>query len=85
MDPETVAKKNLDLHAEWMRYLFAHPEVMDQIPEGAHVIILPTDDSALAEENAKLIDAVRAQDVPVVVVHLTSPKPPTPQIEVLRR
>jgi hypothetical protein len=85
MDSETIVKKNLDLHAEWMRYLFEHPEAMDQIPEGAQVVILPTDDPELAQENAKTLRAAQAQGVPIVVVHLTSPKPPTPQIEVLSR
>lgn len=85
MDHEAIVKRNLDLHAEWMRYLFAHPEAMDQIPDGAQVVILPTDDPELAQENAKILTAAHTKGSPVVVVHLTSPKPPTPQIEVLSR
>lgn len=83
MNTETIVKKNLDLHAEWMRYLFEHPEAMDQLPDGAQVIILPTDDTELARENTKLLTAAKAEGVPIVVVHLASPKPPIPQIEVL--
>jgi len=83
MDRETVVKKNLDLHAEWMRYLFDHPEAMDQIPEGAQVVIIPTDEPELARENTQTLTAARGQGGPVVVVHMPFPKPATPQIEVL--
>lgn len=85
MDRDTLVRRNLDLHAEWMRYLFEHPEAMDRIPEGAQVVILPTDDPALAKENTKTLTAARARGGPIVVVHLASPKAPTPQIEVLSR
>ena len=85
MEHETIVKKNLDLHAEWMRYLFEHPEAMDQIPEGAQVVILPTDDPELAQENTKTLTAAQSHGVPIVVVHLASPKPQMPQIEVFSR
>ena len=85
MDRDTIVKKNLDLHAEWMRYLFDHPEAIDQIPEGAQVVILPTDDPELATINTKTLTDAKRRGLPVVVVHLASPKVPTPQIEVLSR
>ena len=85
MNPQTVVDRNLELHAEWLRYLVAHPEAMDRIPEGAQVIILPTDDPALARENTKILTAAQHEGVPVVVVRLASPKPQTPQIEVLSK
>ena len=85
MDREMVIKRNLDLHAEWMRYLFEPPEAMDQIPDGAQVVMLPMDDPGLTRENTKTLTAARARGGAVVVVHLASPKPPTPQIEVLAR
>ena len=85
MDAELIVKKNLDLHAEWMRYLFEHPEAMDRIPEGAQVVILPIDDPQLAQENTKTLTAAKTQGIPVVVVRIPSPKPPTAQIEVLAR
>ena len=85
MSRETLVRRNLDLHAEWMRYLFEHPEAMDRIPDGAQVVILPTDDPELAQENRKVLASAQQRGVPLVVVHLASPKPPTPQIEVLAR
>ena len=85
MKHDVIVQKNLDLHAEWMRYLFAHPEAMDQIPEGAQVVILPTDDPELSRENTKTLHAAKRRGIPLVIVHLASPKPPVPQIEVLSR
>jgi hypothetical protein len=83
VDAELIVKKNLDLHAEWMRYLFEHPEAMDRIPEGAQVVILPLDDAELAQENTKTLRAAQREGLPIVVVRIPSPKPPTAQIEVL--
>ena len=85
MESEQIVKKNLELHAEWTRYLFEHPDAMDRIPEGAQVVILPTDDPELARENTKTLTAAQRQGIPVVVVRIPSPKPPTAQIEVLSR
>ena len=85
MDHDTLVKKNLDLHAEWMRYLFDHPEAMDQIPEGAQVVIIPTDEPEVARENAHTLAAARGRGIPVVIVHMPFPKPIIPQIEVFSR
>ena len=85
MEHDLIVKKNLELHAEWMRYLLEHPEAMDQIPEGAQVVILPTDDPELARENEKTLVTAQAQGIPVVLVRIPSPKPPPVQIEVLAR
>src|SRR3972149_3329619 len=50
MKKEDIIKKNLDLHAEWMKYVFENPEVLDRIPKGAVLVILPEDDNELYEE-----------------------------------
>ena len=83
MERELLVRKNLDLHAEWMRYLLEHPEAMDRIPEGAQVVIVPTDDPSVAQENTKTLTAAKQQGIPLVVVHMPSPVHPTPQIEVV--
>jgi len=84
MGPDEVVKKNLDLHAEWMRYVFEHPEVLEQVPAGAHLVIVPTDDPELAQANEQTVHALRAKGLPVVVVRMKSPTPPVPTIEVAR-
>ncbi len=56
MTKNEIVKKNLDLHGEWMNYVFEHPEVLDRIPKGAVLVILPEDDEALYDENYKVLE-----------------------------
>lgn len=44
-------KKNLDLLNEFMKYAFENPDVLEKIPPGAELIILPLDDPELYEYN----------------------------------
>jgi hypothetical protein len=44
---DEVIRKNLDLHAEWMKYTFENPDVLDRIPKGA---VLVLEDKELYEE-----------------------------------
>jgi hypothetical protein len=65
-----------------MRYVFDHPEMLDQIPPGAHLVILPTDDPELAAENTTLLNRFREAGHPVVIVRMATPRPLTPHVEV---
>lgn len=55
MRKEEIVNKNLDLHGEFMKYTFEHPEILDQIPKGATLVILPEDNPFLYKENLKII------------------------------
>ena len=65
-----------------MQYVFAHPEVLDRIPAGASLLIIPTDNAELAQANEHTLRSLRARGLPVVVVRMKSPTPPVPTIEV---
>lgn len=82
MEKNEIIKNNFDLHAEWMRYVFEHPEVLDRIPKGAELIIIPNDDSGLARENQKIAQKLKTEGLPFVVIHLDLPRPPKPEIEI---
>src|SRR3989304_1240226 len=41
MTRDEAIRKNLDLHAEWMKYTFENPDILDKIPKGAALEILP--------------------------------------------
>jgi len=82
MIQEEIVRRNLDLHAEWMKYVFEHPEILDKIPAEAQLVIIPNDDPVMAEENSKIAKNLKSQGLPVVIVHIDSPKPVTAQIEV---
>jgi len=56
MTKDEIMKKNLDLHSEWMKYAFENPDVLDKIPKGAVLVILPEDDRELYEENYKILE-----------------------------
>ena len=84
MTQDEIIKKNLDLFNEFMRWAFEYPALLDQIPAGAELVILPENDAKLREENLKMVRALRAQGNRVVVIKLHQPeKVPPPEIEVV--
>ena len=48
---ETIVEKNITLSFEFKRYILEHPEVLEQIPDGAQVVVLPQDDPELYRIN----------------------------------
>lgn len=78
-----VIRKNLDLHAEWMKYTFENPDVLDRIPKGAVLVILPEDDKELYEENYKVLEENRKKNIPVFVVTMKMPKLHISNIEII--
>jgi hypothetical protein len=83
MEQVEIARRNLDLLNEFMQYAFEHPGVLDQIPSGAEMVILPENDPELAAENTRTVRALEEKGSPVVVVKLRRREPiPEPKIEV---
>lgn len=83
MSQDEIVKKNMELHAAWMSYCFEHPETLEQIPANAQLVIIPNDNPSLARENMRTADNLKKKGCSVVIVHIDTPKPPTPQIEVI--
>jgi len=83
MTKEEVIKKNLDLHAEWMKYTFENPDVLDRIPKGAVLVILPEDDKELYAENYKILEQNKRKGIPVFVVTMKMPKPHISSMEIV--
>lgn len=81
MKRNDIVKKNLDLHAEWVRYVFEHPEVLDKISKGTQIVIIPTNDAELAKENQKIAQEFKSKGIPSVIIHIELPKHSSPQIE----
>lgn len=79
---EEVVKKNLDLHLEWMKYISENPDVLDRIPKGATLVILPEDDEELYKENIEIVEKSRKENIPVVIVRMKTPKTTISKIEV---
>ncbi len=83
MAKNEIIKKNLDLHSEWMKYVFEHPEVLDRIPKGAVLVILPEDDEVLYNENYRVLEKNKTKGIPVFVVTMKTPKSQISNIEVV--
>jgi hypothetical protein len=83
MTKDEVIKKNLDLHSEWMNYTFENPDVLDRIPEGAVLVILPENDKELYEENYKILEENKRKGIPVFIVTMKMPKPQISGIDII--
>ena len=83
MNKDLAIKKNLDLLNEFMRYTFNNPEVLENIPPDAEVIILPIDDRELSEYNKRMADKMFSQGKKVVLVKMKRPDLPVPELELM--
>ncbi len=83
MTKDDIIKKNLDLHAEWMKYIFENPDVLDRIPKGAVLVILPEDDKELYEENYKILEENKKKGITVFVVTMKMSRPQVLNIEII--
>ena len=72
---ETIAEKNITLSFEFERYIAEHPDMLEQIPQGAEVVLLPQDDPELYRIN---LEAARREKKvhPVVYVEIKALAPP---------
>lgn len=83
MIKDDIIKKNLDLHAEWMKYVFENPDVLNRIPKGAVLVILPEDDAELYKENYKILEENKNKGIPVFAVTMKIPKPQISNIKII--
>jgi hypothetical protein len=69
--------KSLTLSFEFSRYIIAHPEMEEQIPKGALVILLLEDDPVFNQRAMELAQTNRETNRPVVIVRIQKLLPPT--------
>jgi len=75
---ETITEKNITLSLEFERYISEHPEMLEQIPNGAEVVLLPKDDPELYRINLDAAQKARPvrEKNPVVYVEIKAMAPP---------
>ena len=75
---ETIIEKNITLSFEFERYILEYPEVLEQMPQGAEIVLLPRDDPELYRINMKIArKALSQKDAPpVIYVEVESLAPP---------
>jgi len=67
---EAIIEKNITLSFEFERYIAEHPEILEQIPEGAAVIFLPKDDPELYRVNLETARKAQAEGKASCIVFL---------------
>ncbi len=74
MKKESIVKKNLDLLDEFMKYAFDHPDILDEVPRDASLVILPEGDLSLQKENRKMLSRLKAKGKEVIAIKLKATK-----------
>lgn len=72
-----MIERNIELSAEFSRYLFEHPEIEAKIPIDAEIILLPEFDQELKEFNLELGKAIEVHGDRVVYVTIKDIRPKT--------
>ncbi len=72
-----MIERNIELSAEFSKYLFEHPEIEDQISIDAEIVLLPEFDKELKEFNLRLGKDIEANGSKVVYVMIKDIRPKT--------
>lgn len=76
MSRETdMTERNIELSAEFSRYLFEHPEIEKRVPRAAEIILLPEYDADLKAFNVELGKRVEAEGSQVFYVVIKKLRP----------
>lgn len=84
MTERELFTKNLRLSREFDLYLLEHPEVAQDIPEDAMIVLLPEEDADLCRQNKEMAVARRVPGQPVVYVRLGKLAPPKSRLSSAR-
>jgi len=77
MTDKELFDKSLTLSFEFSRYLIAHPEIDEQIPKGALVVLLLESEPEFNERAIELAQDQRETGQQVVIVRVQQLLPPT--------
>jgi len=72
---EEMTQKNIELSAEFSRYLFEHPEVEATLPADAEIVLLQEMDAELSVYNQTIGREMEARGEKVVYVRLGRLRP----------
>jgi len=72
---ETIVEKNMTLSFEFERYIFENPTILENIPDGAEVVLLPKDDPELYRTNLRASQK-RGSETPIVYIEIEALAPP---------
>lgn len=82
LKPEIVADKVFELMEQFNHYVFAHPDILDEFPEQAILVLLDPEDEAFNRANEELAKSVpNPPDAPIVYVRMTKQVRMVQQVE----
>jgi len=67
-----IAKRNIALTGDIMRYLFGNPKVFESLPDNFELVILPDDDPEIRMYNLELLDKYGSEGKPIVFARFQS-------------
>lgn len=76
MKAKAMAHKNILLGMEFDKYLLEHPDLLDQVPQGAYVVLLPEYDNELLTANMRLARRRLKEGEKVIFVRVAKLAPP---------
>jgi Family of unknown function (DUF5647) len=68
IDPDRFARCQMELAAEFAKYLLAHPEADESIPEGAYVYFEVQGDPEFSDYSRELAQRREREGLPVICV-----------------
>jgi len=71
MTREELFRKNQQLSTEFELYLLEHPEIEEQIPDNAMIVLVPEYDQELATKNIELAEANKEPGQAIVYIKIT--------------
>jgi hypothetical protein len=70
-----MVERNIELSAEFSRYIFEHPEIEEKIPVDAEVVLLPEFDKELKEFNLQLGKNIENEGGKVIYISIKEIRP----------
>jgi hypothetical protein len=70
-----MVEQNIELSAEFSRYLFEHPEIEEKISVDAEVVLLPEFDEELKEFNLQLGKNIEKEGGKVIYISIKEIRP----------
>ena len=70
-----MIERNIELSAEFSRYLFDHPELGKNIPTDSEIVFLPDFDDDLKSFNIELGKMLQESGTPVVYIKIKKLRP----------
>jgi hypothetical protein len=72
-----MVERNIELSAEFSRYLFEHPEIEEKLSVDAEVVLLPEFDKELKEFNLQLGKNIENEGGKVIYISIKEIRPKT--------